>query len=271
MLKFLLSITALLTSICINAKANDVKSKPLPDGTVMVMMPYDKGENIMNMTGFIINNTKDSNGNRYIITARHGIKGDENQGFSNITGIDIYSWDKTLIGKADVAFCDDKWGDVKTNIEHDFCVLEIKPQNSNIQYYNTLNGYNISKELPSITPTFCNSGIISWTHGASGSPLIINGMVFGLLSATYDEKTVSYTDWKSELEVNKIKLPKRVVNSDEPKNITIKSCAIFPIFSPKTIAFLQLNSYYKAEYIKKDTPYDTFGFPLAFRSHIFKE
>lgn len=266
-----LSIIVSLFLLTISSNAIAQSKTASSDSTVMVMMMYDDGDKIMNMTGFVIDDTKDENGNHYIVTARHGIKGENNEGFNNVTGINIFSWDTKLIGKAKVAYCDNKWGDIKTNIEHDFCVLSIIPEESDLNAYNQIDGYKVSKILPAINPVFCSDGIISWTHGSSGSPLIIDGKVYGLLSVTFKESSIPYQDWKDKLKDNNIGLPKRVVASDEPKEITTKSCAMFPAFSPKTIAYLQLDSSYQAKPISSDSKYDTFGYPQAFRAHIFKD
>lgn len=238
------------------------------ESTVFIAMPFDNGHSVINMTGFVLRDSMDENGNRYILTARHGIKGENNQGFQSIQGIAIYDWQKDFLGYANVAYCDPVWGSRGENAQHDFCLLKIVHPEA---IYSTIDGYEINENLPASGSQICFSGLSSWTHGSSGSPLIVNGGVIGLLSMTYNENKESYDDWILSYKDKNLLIPSKMVKTPDQDKMVLASCGFFPSFSPELLAYLK-DSTQNVRYIDstppEGIPYQTFGFPDDYRVQI---
>ena len=260
--KVLCSLLFLGTMISSQAYSQDT-----PDSTVLIVMPYDNGKYSMEMTGFVAAGTHDENNNPYIITARHGIMGDHDQGFPDIQEIAVYDWNSHYLGTANVAHCDGQWGNNETNVNHDYCVLSI---NRPTESWQMIPGYRIADKMPAGVMSLCGDFDVSWTSGASGSPLIVNGSVVGILSMTYNEKRIPYEDWSASYVKQGKPVPHHVVNyMSNPENyVVIGSCGYFSPLSPETLAFINADSKYTSDAIPHVTAYDTYGFPNMYRMHM---
>lgn len=259
----------LLICIFVTCLTNTVRAET-GNSTVLVVMPYSNGEYSKEMTGFVVSGSSDVNGHQYIITARHGIEGDNGEGFSDVQGIALYGWNnKQFLGFGKVEYCDSQWGDKATIVEHDYCVLSIpEPTES----YLNIPGYSISRNMPTDITQVCGSFPVSWTSGASGSPLLVNDNVIGILSMTNNENTISYNEWLQNLKNNNLDIPKKIIYpNDPPSKIVTKSCGYFPSVPPSILAFLgnaTLLTHYVNGHAPDGTSYETFGYPELYQMHM---
>ena len=238
-----MTVLALGALWCHPSSAQDVSTDIL--NTVMIEGVENNGM-VSVMTGGVID-IKDSQGYKYILTARHGIIDPQTQKFLPEKGIIVKSFHGDYIGMATVAFCDDH-RDIRPgqetneyNITHDVCVLKMVPQKTKPEYQR-IPGYVIPDTLGASYFSMCHTGLASWDQGASGSPLFDNGAVLqGVLSATYDEKKISETEWQKMLAEKNVKVPKQVMTAPSGRPVVYSSCAVFVPPTPDVLMYLGID------------------------------
>ncbi len=195
-------------------------------------------------TGAVLS-TVDSNGVKYILTARHGVADD--RGIVHQDGaIEITSLGGIPLGRGRIAYCDPQSvgadPDNINTVSHDMCVLQVsEPAPS----YAQIEGFRISRSLPPMPFRLCHKGVLSWASGASGSPLFLPDMTLtGVLSAVSDAHEAPIGQWLTLLHRMRLERPARLAlnGTQKSKPVTVASCGIFSPPSIPVLAFLGMRS-----------------------------
>lgn len=214
--------------------------------TVLVRNLYvEGGENMAgNETGAVLD-IKDSYGNPYILTARHGLAGEDGQPYPNERGIQIYAFSGKMLGTAHIAYCDpfNRGGNPRDGdiVVHDQCVLSM---DRTIPDYATIQGYHIPTALTPGPIQLCHDGLISWEAGASGSPLFSDSnTLHGILSVVFKQQSMPVVEWRKALSDRNIAEPVRMSGDDQGamRPVVHASCGLFVPPSPSILIYLGID------------------------------
>lgn len=240
------------------------------DNIVLVKIIYKDGTFSNNETGGVLAQ-KAPDGSTYIITARHGfINSREGGNLSGFQGIRLYDFFGKFITTASIAFCEqyDTGKSEEWNIRHDSCILKADTPS----YLDDLHGFVIPDHLSAGPIALCHSGIASWEHGASGSPVFTSHLVLqGILSETYGETYMDVHEWDDTMRAKGITPPKRLSEFGGDKPVVVASCGLFTPPSPAIVGFLGLDVQ-KTDWgdspIQSGTPWENYSLPNLRGIHI---
>lgn len=262
-------IVGLLSLFLVSTHAYAQNAKDI-DNIVLVKILYKDGTYSNNETGGVLAQ-RAPDGSRYIITARHGFLKDRGgESLPGFQGVKLYSFFGKYIGNARVAFCEkyqvdkpDEW-----NIRHDTCILEVSGNTS----LDDLKGFTIPTHISASPIALCHSGIASWEHGASGSPVFTNGLVLqGILSETYAETYMDIKTWSQTIHAKGLVAPERLSPVGDNKPVVVSSCGLFTPPSPAVLRFLGINlewEYWGESPIKSGVAWENYSLPNLRGIHI---
>ncbi len=230
----------------VHAFAQAAPSSVAMSSTVLVRNLYvESGEDMAgNETGAVLD-IRDSYGNPYILTARHGLAGEDGQPYQNERGVQIYALDGKMLGTAHIAYCDPfsrggnpQDGDI---VVHDQCVLSMDRA---LPEYAKIQGYHIPSALTPGPIQLCHDGLISWEAGASGSPLFSGqSTLHGILSVVYRQQSMPVDEWRRALSERHIAEPVRMPGDveGERRPVVHASCGLFVPPSPSVLIYLGID------------------------------
>lgn len=214
--------------------------------TVLVRNLYiESGESMAgNETGAVLD-IRDGDGNPYILTARHGLAGEDGQPYEDERGVQIYALSGKMLGTAHIAYCDPfsrggnpQDGDI---VVHDQCVLSMDKTTPD---YAAIQGYHIPNALTPGPIQLCHDGLISWEAGASGSPLFSDkSTLHGILSVVFHQQSMPVDEWRKALRDRNIAEPVRLPGDTdgEKRPVVHASCGLFVPPSPSILIFLGID------------------------------
>lgn len=228
------------------AQAEQTPSSIAMSSTVLVRNLYvEAGQDMAgNETGAVLD-IKDNAGNPYILTARHGLAGEDGQPYKNERGVQIYALNGKALGSAHIAYCDPfsrggnpQDGDI---VVHDQCVLSMDKA---VPDYSRIRGYHIPNVLTPGPIQLCHDGLISWEAGASGSPLFSGeDVLHGILSVVFRQQSMPAEEWRRALADRHISEPVRMSGDAEgaERPVVYASCGLFVPPSPSILIYLGID------------------------------
>lgn len=262
---FIGAFSVLSTLTVTRAKAQDTDRNPA------LLVEVFSGDSVHYGTAFVVKDSKYQTGHNLMLTAMHVVN--EGSATGNKTpaeSIKIHGWNNEDFGEAEVLYC----GKGRFTIENpeekaqqDICVLSIKEANFS---YDMIPGYEIGDTQGKVIVTQSLSRPAP-VPGASGSPLIIDGKVYGVLSAYSSKHMMSFNEWEKQGHKAEYlaSTDKETLNQTQKKGISVDSECAFGQIPNDIKEFLHIHT--SDNHIVNGRVAVSYGFPHLMKAEMKTE